>query len=846
MRFDSRRGRGRRLSVLVALTLTSVGRVPCAAQGYLELGADDTTKDVTAALIVKRIGTGGRLPVHVDALEAELVAGRRVAPQEGQELRGAGGEAATWKSVSADAEGWIRSDALRAGYAYVGVRAAQQRIMILEACGHSVVYVNGEPRVGDPYSTGYVALPILLRAGENDLLFAIDRGGVKARLVRPRLDAFLSPGDLTLPDMVSGELLNTFGAVVVVNASERPLTNTMVTIAHGTSRPFGTPFGAIPALSVRKVAFRIQIPPQLSASATEIPIRLGLAPAGGTGGTIDELDTALRFRQNGQSYTQTFRSRVDQSVQYYAVQPALVDLDDERPAALVLSLHGAGVEATGQVDAYARKSWAHIVAPTNRRPFGFDWEDWGRLDALEVLETTVRRLKADPQRVYLTGHSMGGHGVWSLGAIAPDQFGALGPSAGWISFATYSGGGPFPAPEGDSVAAILSRAAAMSDTLQLLENYRDLGIYILHGDADDNVPVAQARQMAEKLNGFHRDYVLHEEPGQGHWWDLSDEPGSACVDWPPLFDFFARHRRPRDAELRQVRFTTLNPAVSASAFWARIEAQEHALQPSVIDIQCDPQQRRFHGTTRNVATLALDVGHLDGTPVLVELDGQELEPIERPADFPRIWLSRSEGQWRAANEPDPAQKRPARGGPFKQGFQNRPALVYGTQGTPEENAWALAKARYDAEVYWYRGNAELDVLPDTEFKPRDNRDRNVVLYGNAETNRAWAELLADSPIQVRAGSVTVHDRTLSGDDLACLFLRPRGESAVACVGVVAGTGPAGMRLTDRLPYFVSGVHYPDWIVLGADTLEKGMGGVRAAGFFGNDWTVESGDAAFRE
>ena len=24
---------------------------------------------------------------------------------------------------------------------------------------------------------------------------------------------------------------------------------------------------------------------------------------------------------------------------------------------------------------------AEVVAPTNRRPFGFDWQDWGRLDA---------------------------------------------------------------------------------------------------------------------------------------------------------------------------------------------------------------------------------------------------------------------------------------------------------------------------------------------------------------------------------------------------------------------------------------------------------------------------------
>ncbi|MEZ5975322.1 MAG: hypothetical protein R3E96_10910 [Planctomycetota bacterium] len=43
------------------------------------------------------------------------------------------------------------------------------------------------------------------------------------------------------------------------------------------------------------------------------------------------------------------------------------------------------MEAISQARAYQAKDWATVVAATNRRPFGFDWEDWGRMDALEVL-----------------------------------------------------------------------------------------------------------------------------------------------------------------------------------------------------------------------------------------------------------------------------------------------------------------------------------------------------------------------------------------------------------------------------------------------------------------------------
>src|SRR5690606_32883536 len=100
----------------------------------------------------------------------------------------------------------------------------------------------------------------------------------------------------------------------------------------------------------------------------------------------------------------TFRSAIDGSVQYYALLPAKPLPGQVDKPGIVLSLHGASVEAIGQAKAYSPKSWCHIVCPTNRRPFGFDWEDWGRLDALEVLAHAQAALEHDSSRVWLTGH----------------------------------------------------------------------------------------------------------------------------------------------------------------------------------------------------------------------------------------------------------------------------------------------------------------------------------------------------------------------------------------------------------------------------------------------------------
>jgi hypothetical protein len=66
------------------------------------------------------------------------------------------------------------------------------------------------------------------------------------------------------------------------------------------------------------------------------------------------------------------------------------------------------------------------------------------------------------------------------------------------------------------------------------------------------------------------------------------------------------------------------------------------------------------------------------------------------------------------------------------------------------------------------------------------------------------------------------------------------------VGVVAGTGAAGMRLTNRLRYFVSGVAYPDLLIFGPVTLTEGTSDIRALGYFGLDWSVNTGQIVWRD
>jgi hypothetical protein len=311
-----------------------------------------------------------------------------------------------------------------------------------------------------------------------------------------------------------------------------------------------------------------------------------------------------------------------------------------------------------------------------------------------------------------------------------------------------------------------------------------------------------------------------------------------------MFDFFARHARPGKERVRIVDFYTASPGISSRNNWLEIWQQIRPLQISHVHMQFDPGKKRYFGTTENVARMALEI--ISPGPELyyrVMLDGDTLE-VTPLGPGERIWLARDGGHWHQSAVPDPVEKSPARYGTFKDAIRHHVVFVVGTHGTTAENRWAAAKARYDAEAFWYQGNGSVDILTDDEFDPVQYADRGVVIYGNSTTNSAWDKLLTDVPVKVERGKVSFAGKTFSGNDLAVLFTWPRKDSETASVAVVAGSGITGMRMTDIRPYMYAGFALPDLVIFSSEIMKKGVNGVKVAGFFGNDWSVSQGEFAW--
>ena len=846
-------------TVLVILAFTAI------AQG--QSGRPDTLKE-GLFLHIRSKGIGSYDPViH------KIIEGERIQASAGDTVTFQSGQTEPWSSRTADSAGWFRGDYLQNGYGLFDVPSAQDKIVLLEAMGNNLVYVNGVPREGNKYgykdtwegwepAFDYSMIPIRLAKGDNQLLFYCTRGMLKVKLADAGTGVLLNGKDVTVPSLLVGEKVDCYAAVSVINATDRELKEASISAYSDSGYSAVTKVPVIQPMSIRKVHFKLVGPAPSSAGTKPIKLEILDGPSA-SAKELANAEIVVKVVSPGSTHNLTYLSDIDSSVQYYTVVPprspdSLDMADTAKPKALFLSLHGAGVIATNQANSYSAKTWGYIVCPTNGGPYGYDWEDWGRLDALQVLRIAKSTLNIDPNRIYLTGHSMGGHGTWIIGAQYPDQFAAIGPSAGWISWWTY---GFLHDSATSPMGEMLRRATTPSNPYLLDQNYKQLGVYILHGSKDDNVPVTESVSMADTLSKFDKDFIFHQQMGAGHWWGLDDQAGTDCVDWPPMFDFFARHARPGTERIENIDFTTASPGVSAKDYWLTIYAQERQLEISKAIVRFIPSRNRFTGTTSNVKIICYDLAMADKSkPFSMDLDSTKLEGVHIPSNANRLWLEKGSGQWRVTSEPSPDNKNPSRYGTFKDAFRHNVVLVYGTHGSKEENEWAFDRARFDAETFWYQRGGSLDVVSDREFRADVDPDRSVILYGNEEMNPAWREVLDKSPVGVSNGRVMFDKKVMKGRDYACLMVRPRKGSTIASVGVVAGTGMEGMRLTYTVPYLEPWYSLPDLTILGAGMFSRepkdttvagrtygrritfgGEQGVKIAGFFGLDWSVKNGE-----
>lgn len=652
------------------------------------------------------------------------------------------------------------------------------------------VFVDGYPQTGDVYGHGDKQIALDFDAGENVVVLQfVNRQSPKIELFETADDVVYNTDDLTEPELRVGDATEQPLGVSIVNTSGRVLHDLQAKVVENDYFAETTVrYPALAADAVTQVAFDLKPKSEWSEAGQKIPVTLSLTACRSTTEvrkTI-ELDTV----EQTAPFKRTFRSPVDDSAQYYAVVPPS-NYDPGSDYGLALALHGASVEAKGHATAYSKKDDMFIVAPTNRRRFGFDWESFGRLNGLNALDHAMESFPIDSTRVYVTGHSMGGHGTWHFGVMNPGRFATIGPSAGWASFYTYSGA--------DKPTGAFQRARKHSETNDFLRNLADRGAYIIHGGADRNVPTQEGRDLRDALRMYTDDVEYHEEPDAKHWWNGDVAEGTDCVDWPALFDFFREHEL--DPNELDFRFESPGPWYSDSHSYVRVRSSSTPYENFVLE-STRVDQSTVELTTTNVRSM-----EIQGAPLRLKgIETIVVDGTSEEVSFDTLELGPQDG------------KKPGQNGTFNQVFQRPFCFVY-----PRDGAEAYRKyAAYLSTVWSIRGNGHACALP-AAFVDDDLRsERNLIYLGvpfeqipnHAERPFGWSE------DELRIGDWTF-------DEGVQLAVFPDGDRMAAAITALEGSEA---RMFGHQP-FSSRSNLPDYLVFSR------RGGL-AAGFFDNHWEFD--------
>lgn len=189
------------------------------------------------------------------------------------------------------------------------------------------------------------------------------------------------------------------------------------------------------------------------------------------------------------------------------------ELSSNAPCPLVLFLHGAGERGNdnlkqlnnGALDILrftkrsghpavivapqcpAEEKWVNVLWDSNSHIMPERPADAMRL-TLALLQQIILEMPVDPNRIYVTGLSMGGFATWDIIQRSPGLFAAAIPICG--------GGDPAYAPA-----------------------IKDIPIQVFHGDSDPTVKTIRSREMIQALEnaGGHPLYTEYPDTGHDAW-----------------------------------------------------------------------------------------------------------------------------------------------------------------------------------------------------------------------------------------------------------------------------------------------------------------------------------------
>ena len=669
-------------------------------------------------------------------------------------------------------------------------------------------------------SGGVDILVVDLEQGSNAVLIKLadyryGGWGFAMRWMPAEESIFVNEKDVLLPHLRVGEKLAGWAYLSLVNSTEETLKDVEITVKENDLfLPTTTKAYVLKPRWDSRAAFRIETKRAVAKRDSSARIALVIR----SGDEVHRVTLTPEVRDREQYFAKTYHSEVDGSVQPYSLlMPS--DYDANKAFALMIVLHGAHVKEC--IQCYKPKEGMIIASAYGRGNTGY--REIGTNDVMTVLRLVRDQYHIDENRIYLAGHSMGGHGTWYLGMHYPDIWAALNPMSGYGDYRIWKN-----TLQADWQAPLYEDRSAIF----FIENALHLPIFDVHGVKDEDVTVTQSRRIMAELEKLGYEAVYDEHPDRPHWWGM---------DFPNAIAFLKE--KVRDSHPKEV-ILKINRLKYNRSNWVQIDEIERLPRMAKVHARIEPGNR-IVVEAQNVFqyTLLLDEHLVDlKQPVTIQTNGLSNYAGTLPPS----------GMISLRTQPDAkgyeVVEGPRKGliktrtlfGPILDAYSTPFIYVYGTSGTAEDTEINRRMARQDALDWrtWANGNSV--IKRDKEVTSEDIETCNLILYGGPETNAITARVHDRLPIRIEHGAIVAGDRRYVGADigLKMIFPNPLNPNRYVLInaGVTSGAITEIYNIGDPLYDPI-----PDYVIFDRKDVAYDRHYFLEAGYFDRNWEFVSGE-----
>lgn len=537
------------------------------------------------------------------------------------------------------------------------------------------------------------------------------------------------------------------------------------------------------------------------------------------------------FAQTDGYQLRGYRSPLNGEMQLYSLYvPKNYNPDQSWP--LVVMLHGAWSNhhlalrrvmgkpnERGEDDARAKRVMPALpeVPYLVVAPNGFEtmsYQGFAEDDVWRVISEVQALFHVDPERVYLTGLSMGGAGTMKLGLRYPDRFAAIAPVCGFVGALTgveEEAGRP----------AVFRRLETCMSSLPIAENAFALPVKLMHGEADPVVPVKNSIALHDRLQEL------------GYRVEMEIYPGVDHAAWVPayenarIFEWFSQFRR--DPAPRKVIYKSGDPQ-GGSSYWTTIEEPERIREFAQIEAKADSGVITV--TTSNVQRFSLAVPHClipFESVAEIQIDGQT---AYRGTMGERIRFAKADGDWKWTRQEFPRRLLPGMSS-LDEAMEQRHVYVYGTDGPADavEEARSLAVAKSlkgtVADVQW-------KVLPEDALSPEILKENNVVLFSTLSGSSFLKRHLGQLPLQAKNGRLEFAGKPIEANQgISFIYPNPANPERYVLINTASTLeGLKALRNFAATQRFIRLNASGDFVVFSAE------GKSLWTGLFDKNWNVE--------